>query len=147
MLTYDDTFFFSFLQSIRPLPRPRITSSDSNQLHAGLPPETNFWSMRMRVEGRVQDFGPAAALSAVSEPNTALGDDDDLLPPDYYQATQPFPHPISAPTPVPPPLMSTPLPTPSSPPLTRGRVDRLPPAPTPVPIRTTPAPIVQPIVT
>jgi len=102
MLTCGDPFFFPFRQSImRPLPKPRITSSDSNQFRAGLPPETYLWNMRMRVEGRVQDFGPAAAFFPVSDPNTASGNDDDgLLPPDYYQATQPFPHPMSVPAPV-----------------------------------------------
>ena len=36
---------------------------------------------RMKVEGRVQDFGPVAYVS---------GNNEGLLPPDYRQATEPF---------------------------------------------------------
>ena len=55
------------------------------------------------MEGRVQDFGPAPSCIDVSDPNPALDNPGDLLPPDYNQATEPFPESVSAPTPVYPP--------------------------------------------
>ncbi|KAF9653280.1 hypothetical protein BDM02DRAFT_3182818 [Thelephora ganbajun] len=98
-------------QSVRPLPRPRVTSSSSLQYSASLP---NLRSMRMRVEGRVQDFGPAStSFFVIPNPSPVPNHgDDDLLPPDYNQATEPFPHPMSIPAPVPmfPHSVSPPLP-------------------------------------
>ena len=43
--------------------------------------EDDIRSSRMKVEGRVQDFGPVAYVS---------GNNGGLLPPDYRQATEPF---------------------------------------------------------
>jgi len=43
--------------------------------------EEDIRNSRMRVEGRVQDFGPVAYVS---------GNSGGLLPPDYRQATEPF---------------------------------------------------------
>jgi len=43
--------------------------------------EEDIRNSRMKVEGRVQDFGPVAYVS---------GNNGGLLPPDYRQATEPF---------------------------------------------------------
>jgi len=44
--------------------------------------EEDIRNSRMRVDGRVQDFGPVTYVGGGSEPS--------LLPPDYRQATEPF---------------------------------------------------------
>lgn len=68
--------------------------------------------MRMRVQGRMQDFGPAATFVAtVSSSGCTSHDPEDLLPPDYDQATEPFPHLVTVPVVMSPPLRA-PLPLP-----------------------------------
>ena len=82
-----------FQQSLRPLPKPRITINSNLQHRTSLPDLRN---VRMQVEGRLQDFGPAAGPeSFFPNPNVSPGDDNDLLPPDYDQATEPFPDMMS----------------------------------------------------
>ncbi|KAF9793505.1 hypothetical protein BJ322DRAFT_1035065 [Thelephora terrestris] len=96
-MTFDDS---NPRQSLRPLPTPRTALNDSLQYRSSMP---DFRHMRMHVDGRLQDFGPVLdcpkSFFAVSNPDTESEHDDDL-PPDYDQATQPFPHSIhgSSPT-------------------------------------------------
>ena len=82
----DPTFCLFYSQATRPLPQPEQSNSRLRPTALALPslPGGDLRDVRMRVEGRSQDFGPITF-----EPDPEH--DENLLPPDYYQATQPFP--------------------------------------------------------
>jgi len=73
------------VNATRPLPRPEQSSSRARTNAAGLASlsDNDLRNQRMRVEGRLQDFGPVTFEDSENEGS--------LLPPDYNQATQPFP--------------------------------------------------------
>jgi len=86
----------SILESIEPYQTPNYVTrpilqqeSSSSRPPANHPTlaslaEDDLRAMRMQVEGRQQDFGPITFV-------LDSGHEGDLLPPDYNQATQPFP--------------------------------------------------------